>query len=793
MKIIKVENLVFVISILILTAVMYAEFSLKENMYVNEKIKDIKAEYDSKIISNDKIVNVLLEDVLNNQEISYLLYEADKGINKEENRNKLYNLYKTKYESFKKRGILQFHFHLANADSFLRFHNPEKYGDSLLFRKSIQRVINTKEKVLGFEVGKFFDGFRYIYPLFYKGEYVGSVEASIRTSFMLKHMKEVNDARYNLVLNSKFLDNIIVPSHIEKYYHKFYADNSYYAGNASDEIENSTKNMLKSIKGKISNLMKKEKAFLVHADAEDGKIYVFTFIPLFNVNADNVGYFFSIKEDGTIHKIAIIQIIKYIIALILFSIILYFYKQNRNKTITIEQLNNAIDKTTLVSKTDLKGKITYVNDAFEKLSGYSKKELLGKSHNIIRDPNTPKEIFKDMWETIKSKKSWHGTITNLAKNGTNYTVDATIFPILNVDGRIIEYIAIRHDITEVEEYKKILKEQLDDTTKSLEDSINYTKQYEEAINSSTAVLKTDTNNIITYVNEQFCKLSGYKKEELIGINCKNIRHDNHVKMGECESIAKRIKNREVVSLVFTNIAKDGTYFFLDTLIYPIVNREEKVVEHLHLMHDISEIINLHQELEDTQKEIIYKMGEIGETRSKETGNHVKRVAEYSRLLGILYGLEDKEAEMLKLASPMHDIGKVGIPDSVLKKPGKLDEEEWEVMKSHAELGYEMLKHSSRPILKAAATVAGEHHEKWNGSGYPKGLKGEEIHIYGRITAVADVFDALGSDRCYKKAWELDKILKLFEEEKGKHFEPKLVEIFFDNLDKFLEIRDKFKD
>lgn len=161
-------------------------------------------------------------------------------------------------------------------------------------------------------------------------------------------------------------------------------------------------------------------------------------------------------------------------------------------------------------------------------------------------------------------------------------------------------------------------------------------------------------------------------------------------MGECESIAKRIKNREVVSLVFTNIAKDGTYFFLDTLIYPIVNREEKVVEHLHLMHDISEIINLHQELEDTQKEIIYKMGEIGETRSKETGNHVKRVAEYSRLLGILYGLEDKEAEMLKLASPMHDIGKVGIPDSVLKKPGKLDEEEWEVMKSHAELGYEML-------------------------------------------------------------------------------------------------------
>jgi len=219
----------------------------------------------------------------------------------------------------------------------------------------------------------------------------------------------------------------------------------------------------------------------------------------------------------------------------------------------------------------------------------------------------------------------------------------------------------------------------------------------------------------------------------------------------------------------------------------------EVIEHLHLMHDISEIINLHQELEDTQKEIIYKMGEIGETRSKETGHHVKRVAEYSKLLAILYGLSEKEAELLKLASPMHDIGKVGIPDSVLKKPGKLDKEEWEIMQSHAELGFEMLKHSNRPILKTAATVAGEHHEKWDGSGYPKGLKGENIHIYGRITAIADVFDALGSDRCYKKAWDLDKILKLFEEEKGKHFDPKLIELFFENLEKFLAIRDEFKD
>jgi len=209
--------------------------------------------------------------------------------------------------------------------------------------------------------------------------------------------------------------------------------------------------------------------------------------------------------------------------------------------------------------------------------------------------------------------------------------------------------------------------------------------------------------------------------------------------------------------------------------------------------DITEIVKLNNEIEETQREIIYAMGEIGETRSKETGNHVKRVALYSKELALLYGLDAHEAEILHMASPMHDIGKVGIPDAILNAPRKLDEDEFEVMKTHAQLGYEMLKHSSKPILKAAAIVAGEHHEKWDASGYPRGLKGEGIHIYGRITAVADVFDALGSERVYKKAWEMDRILALFKEQSGKHFDPKLVELFLDNLDIFTAIRDKYKD
>jgi len=216
-------------------------------------------------------------------------------------------------------------------------------------------------------------------------------------------------------------------------------------------------------------------------------------------------------------------------------------------------------------------------------------------------------------------------------------------------------------------------------------------------------------------------------------------------------------------------------------------------EYDELQEKLTEVEALQEEIEDTQKEVVFTMGAIGESRSKETGNHVKRVADYSKLFALYYGLDKQEAEMLKQASPMHDIGKVAIPDAILNKPGRFDEAEREIMNTHAQLGYDMLKMSSRKLLKAAATVAYEHHEKWDGTGYPNKLKGEEIHIYGRITAIADVFDALGSDRCYKKAWDDERIFSLIKEERAKHFDPKLVDIFFDHKDEFLAVREKFKD
>lgn len=327
------------------------------------------------------------------------------------------------------------------------------------------------------------------------------------------------------------------------------------------------------------------------------------------------------------------------------------HSRAKESQVLMEQYKAAIDVSSLVSKTDNKGIITYVNEPFCEISQYSKEELLGKSHRLIKHPNTPKKVFEQMWETITHKKVWKGTVENRAKNGSSYFVEATIIPILNHLGEIVEYISVRTDIT------------------------------------------------------------------------------------------KQIK------------AKD-------------------------------QIIS-------AQKEILYTLGEMGEMRSNETGDHVNRVALYSELLAREYGMDSEDVEMFKMASPMHDIGKVAISDAILLKPGKLSDEEFVEMKKHATIGYEIFKKSSHKMLQMAATISYQHHEKWNGSGYPNGLKGEEISICGRITAVADVFDALSNDRVYKKAWPLDEVIAYMKNESGKAFEPRLIDILLENIDAIIDIKQRY--
>lgn len=432
---------------------------------------------------------------------------------------------------------------------------------------------------------------------------------------------------------------------------------------------------------------------------------------------------------------------------------------------------------------NLKKQYEGCNKAFEKLLNLPKEKIINKTAYDLVNIETAKYFHEQDDILIHTKKlqEYESTL-NIDGEGIK---DLIFYKNLFYhEGEIAGIVGVVFDITE----SKALNHELNRMLKTLDKNV--------------IISKTDIEGRIFYVSEAFCEISGYTHDELLG------KKHTFLTAGllsekTYEDLRNTILNRKVWSGELLNKNKNGEIFTLFTIITPEYDKNGEFLNYTAISQDITakkhieyaknEIEKLNLEIKETQKEVVFRMGSIAEARSKETGQHVKRVAEYSKLLALYSGIKEDEAEILKQASPMHDIGKVAIPDSILKKPGKLTDEEFEIMKTHTTIGYEMLKTSDRPILKAAAIVAYEHQEKYDGTGYPRGLKGDDIHIYGRISALADVFDALGSDRCYKKAWADEDIFKLFKDQKGKHFDPNLIDIFFDNLDKFLEIRDKFKD
>ncbi|WP_462177466.1 DUF3369 domain-containing protein [Pseudoalteromonas gelatinilytica] len=206
-----------------------------------------------------------------------------------------------------------------------------------------------------------------------------------------------------------------------------------------------------------------------------------------------------------------------------------------------------------------------------------------------------------------------------------------------------------------------------------------------------------------------------------------------------------------------------------------------------------ENVQLQSEIEATQQELVFRLSEALEQRSTETGNHVKRVSHICYELAMGYGLTKREAELIRLAAPLHDVGKVGIPDAILNKPGPLTDEEWAIMQQHAEKGHLILKDSNRDIVNTGAIIALSHHERWDGSGYPKGLKGEDIPIAGRIVALADVFDALRHKRCYKEPWSLDDVVKEINSQQGKQFDPKLIDVFNQRVKEIEDVLVRYPD
>jgi len=238
-------------------------------------------------------------------------------------------------------------------------------------------------------------------------------------------------------------------------------------------------------------------------------------------------------------------------------------------------------------------------------------------------------------------------------------------------------------------------------------------------------------------------------------------------------------------------------FYCNELLARVRNMLDAQLMH-RMLHDqkavLDEMVQTRTaELRRTRLQVVQQLGRAAEYRDNETGNHILRMSHISALLAKSIGWNEADCELMLHASPMHDIGKIGIPDHILLKPDKLEPEEWEIMKSHAVIGANILEGDDSDLMKCAGEIALTHHEKWDGSGYPYGLSGEAIPLTGRIAALADVFDALTSARPYKKAWTLEAAVDLIKENRGIHFDPELVTVFLEQLPEILKIRDQFSE
>ena len=233
--------------------------------------------------------------------------------------------------------------------------------------------------------------------------------------------------------------------------------------------------------------------------------------------------------------------------------------------------------------------------------------------------------------------------------------------------------------------------------------------------------------------------------------------------------------------VYQAINKQGENELGETGVFSIQDLERLSLTAVYSAKTVESAM-LNMELEATQREIIHILGEVSEYRSQETGDHIQRVAEISCMLAKFLELPETEVERIRLATPMHDLGKVGIPDAILNKPGRFTDDEYSIMKTHSEIGYNMLHNSKRKLLRFAAEIARSHHERWDGRGYPKGLAGEEIPLAGRICSIADVLDALSSPRCYKQPWPEEKVKDEFLKQRGGQFQPELVDVLMEHWD-----------
>lgn len=409
-KLLDSYTLLFLLISALIGAYLYTEFLYNKKIYLDEKLNNLSTLYKTELIANKKVSEALFDDVLNNSEVLKLISEANKNINKDQNRQKLFELFQEKYKRMSKKGILQFHFHLANAESFLRFHKPNRYGDSLLFRESIKKVIDTKKEVYGFEVGKYFDGFRYMYPLFYKEKFIGSVESSMGARELLNQLQLSTKNTYSLILRKNIIDKFIDSNHIHTYYSEFCGDDDFYIHNELHKKFHRYTDVkeCKLATFNFHDILETNKPFTREFTNEKNEHLLFSFLPINNFKSETVGYIFILENEMKIFRMFLAQGSKFLVAMILLALLIRYLKrvkklekdkENNIQFNTIGKLSAGLSHEINTPVTIMKGNLEMLKGDISSATALNNKEyMLEDIQSLENNLNRIENITESMRE-----------------------------------------------------------------------------------------------------------------------------------------------------------------------------------------------------------------------------------------------------------------------------------------------------------------------------------------------------------------------------------------------------------
>jgi PAS domain S-box-containing protein len=459
-------------------------------------------------------------------------------------------------------------------------------------------------------------------------------------------------------------------------------------------------------------------------------------------------------------------------------------KERRRSLALLEQYKHLVDESAFVCKLDSDGVITYVNRKLCDISECEPADLVGRDLAALRSNGQRGEG----WAVAKAGEKWTGISRNKTQSGRTYVVESSLVPILSEDGQLLEVVSLDVDISTIYSDYENLSSALDDSDRSLREQRHFLTEYKRALDSGTCVCVTDQSCRLISINPQFEALLGYTSRELKGRPLQHIASELTVE--HCLGQVSAAQDEPLANQIVRFKAKNNRLLHFSVSGVAVRKLGGDIESFILICQDVTESMRLSRDIVETQRELLYMLGDVVESRSQETGQHVKRVAVVSRFLALEVGLDAATAELIETAAPMHDIGKVGIRDAILNKPGKYSPEEFDEMKHHASIGHAILGKVERPLIKLAAVIAQQHHERWDGKGYPFGLAGDAISMAGRIVAIADVLDALSSSRVYKPAWEEARVLDYFREQRGLQFDPNLVDILLSHWETIKALRDE---